>query len=465
MILARRWDLSGIPTVAIGCWIGSLVTSSTFWSVLIGIPALILIAAGCAIVLWRGDPRPSQYQGLAGIWIALLALPSAFYTGWGALLILALALTALAVSGWQGLRDMPRGPTAPYPEVSLALCLKCGIDQAMLALFMLLPTLIAPEDADRIAAEAKAALEVFRKNGWDKDPASFHKQPVAPESVHFTPRKVRGYSFEQMRFTSGYTPHPELPGGDRYAGFHANREVSGTVFRHADKSRPWLVCVHGYGMGVPQIDFEAFNPQRLHHEQGYNLLMLTLPLHGVRKTSWLSGDRYMCGDLLDTFNAQAQATSDLRQGLAWVRQQGDSDDAPEIRVIGFSLGGLNAAILAALDPEIEQVIAVVPLSDIANVFWHHSPSFLLQAYVDAGINKADAQTLFAPISPLQMPVVVPKEKRLIIAGRGDIIIPPNVVCDLWEHWDRPAINWFNGSHMSCAAEKESNSVIRKALSQ
>jgi hypothetical protein len=465
MILARRWDLSGIPTVAIGCWITSVVTSSTIFSVLIGIPALIIIAAGCAIVLWRGDPRPSQYQALASIWIALWALPSAFAIGWCALLVLALAVTALAVSGWQGLRDMPRSATAPYPETSLALCLKSGIDQAMLALFMLLPKLIAPEDAERIAAEAKVALEVMRENGWDKDPASFHQTPITPENVHFTPRKARGHSYEQMRFTSAYTPHAELPGSDRYAEFHANREVSGTVFRHADKSRPWLLCVHGYGMGVPQVDFEAFNPQRLHHELGYNLLMLTLPLHGVRKASWLSGDHYMCGDLLNTFNAQAQATSDLRQGLAWIRQQGEDSEAPEIRVIGFSLGGLNTAILAALEPELEQVIAVVPLSDISNVFWHHSPSFLLQAYIDAGLTKADAQTLFSPISPLQMPVVVPKEKRLIVAGRGDIIIPPNVVSDLWEHWDRPAINWFNGSHMSCAAEKEANSVIKKALIQ
>lgn len=465
MILARRWDLSGIPTVLIGCWISSIVSHSTLWSILIGLPALVIIAAGCAIVLWRGDRRPSQYQGLAGLWIALLALPSVFSTGWSALLLIALAAAALVVSGWQGLRDMPRAPTAPYPETSLMLCLKAGIDQAVLALFMLLPKLVAPEDAGRIADEANAAIEVIKANGWDKNPASFHQEPVVPEDVHFTPRKAKGYNFERMRFTSAYTPRPELPGADRWAEFHANREVSGTVFRHADKNRPWLVCVHGYGMGVPQVDFEAFNPKVLHQELGYNLLMLTLPLHGVRKASWLSGDHYMCGDLLNTFNAQAQATSDLRQGLAWIRQQGETDEAPEIRVIGFSLGGLNTAILAALEPELEQAIAVVPLSDISNVFWHHAPSFLLQAYVEAGVSKEDAQTLFAPISPLQLPVAIAKEKRLIVAGRGDLIIPPTVVSDLWEHWDRPAINWFNGSHMSCAAEKEANSVIKKALSQ
>lgn len=465
MILARRWDLTGIPTVILGYWIAKSVSHSTFWSVLIGLPALVIVAAGCAILLWRGDRRPSQYQALAAIWIGLLAIPSAISTGWCALFILAFAAGALAVSGWQGLRDMPRSPTAPYPESSLALSLKCGIDQAILALFMLLPKLVAPDDANKIAEETNAALDVFREQGWDKDPASFHADPVTPENVHFTPRKARGHSYEQMRFTSAYTPRSELPGADRWEKFNANREVSGTVFRHADKSRPWLLCIHGYGMGIPQVDFEAFNPQRLHHELGYNLLMLTLPLHGVRKESWLSGDHYMCGDMLNTFNAQAQATSDLRQGLAWIREQGEGDESPEISVIGFSLGGLNASLLAALEPELKKVIAVVPLSDIANVFWHHSPSFLLQAYVDAGVSKADAQTLFAPISPLQMPVVVAKEKRLIIGGRGDLIIPPNVVSDLWEHWDRPAINWFDGSHMSCAAEKEANAAIKRALSE
>lgn len=464
MILARRWDLSGIPSVIIGCWISSLVTSSTTWSVLIAAPALVIIAAGCAVLLWRGDPRPPHYQALAAIWIALMALPSALVTGWDALWLLALASAALAVSGWQGLRDMPRCATAPYPEGSLALYLKSGLDQAVLALFMLLPKLMTPEDADRIAAETKEAIDVIRQHGWDKDPASFHQTPAPPDNVYFRERKVRGHSFEEMRFTSAYTPRAELPGADRWSAFHANREVSGSVFRHADKSRPWLICIHGYGMGTPQVDFAVFNPQRLHHELGYNLLMLTLPLHGVRKPGWLGGDHYICGDLLNTFNAQAQATSDLRQALAWVRKQGEDDAPPEIRVMGMSLGGLNAAILAALEPDLEQVIAVVPLSDMATAVWLHFPSFLLQAYATAGINKSDAQTLFAPISPLRLPVVVAKEKRLIIAGRGDLIIPPNVVSDLWEHWERPAINWFNGSHMSCASDSEANTTIKKALS-
>ena len=53
MIVARRWDLSGIPAIIIGYWINSLVLASPTWRILIGLPALIIVAAGVSMILWR----------------------------------------------------------------------------------------------------------------------------------------------------------------------------------------------------------------------------------------------------------------------------------------------------------------------------------------------------------------------------------------------------------------------------
>ena len=50
-------------------------------------------------------------------------------------------------------------------------------------------------------------------------------------------------------------------------------------------------------------------------------------------------------------------------------------------------------------------------------------------------------------SPLNYPPLVPKERRLIIAGLGDRLAPPEQAEMLWEHWDRCAFHWFPGNHI------------------
>jgi hypothetical protein len=37
---------------------------------------------------------------------------------------------------------------------------------------------------------------------------------------------------------------------------------------------------------------------------------------------------------------------------------------------------------------------------------------------------------------------------LIIAGRGDRIVPPEHPNALWRHWGEPNIFWFSGSHLA-----------------
>ena len=50
-------------------------------------------------------------------------------------------------------------------------------------------------------------------------------------------------------------------------------------------------------------------------------------------------------------------------------------------------------------------------------------------------------------SPLNYAPLVPKDRRLIIAGLGDRLAPPEQAELLWEHWDRCAFHWFPGNHV------------------
>ena len=53
-------------------------------------------------------------------------------------------------------------------------------------------------------------------------------------------RRVRGLDYEHLHFDSGYEPHPDEPGRERWLAYAANRTAHAWVVRHAGGERPWL---------------------------------------------------------------------------------------------------------------------------------------------------------------------------------------------------------------------------------
>src|SRR5690606_30184021 len=126
-------------------------------------------------------------------------------------------------------------------------------------------------DGERVAAEVHETLAFFRDRGWNEKPADYHRTPPLLEQVTLRPRRARGIDFEHLTFESGYEPHEGEPGRDRYLAYTPCRTGHAWVLRHpgaAGAERPWLVCVHGYQMGTPLVDFGAFRPAWLHAELG-----------------------------------------------------------------------------------------------------------------------------------------------------------------------------------------------------
>src|SRR5690606_6600666 len=127
---------------------------------------------------------------------------------------------------------------------------------------------------------------------------------------------------------SGYEPHDGEPGRERWLSYAPCRTGHAWVLRHREATtangepRPWLVCIHGYQMGTPIVDFGAFRPAWLARRLGLNLVLPVLPIHGPRRIRRVSGDGFLAGELLDTVHALAQAAWDLRRIVSWVRAQG-----------------------------------------------------------------------------------------------------------------------------------------------
>src|SRR5690606_20437156 len=122
--------------------------------------------------------------------------------------------------------------------------------------------------------------------------------------------------------------------------------------------------------------------------------------------------------------------------LSWLRAQG----AARIGVYGLSLGGYSTALLASLDGDLACAVAGIPATDFARLSWKHGPPDSLRRAEEHGVGIGEIRDLKKVVSPLALTPQVPRERRFVFGGTADQLVPPDLVRDLWWHWDRPAIH-------------------------
>jgi hypothetical protein len=93
----------------------------------------------------------------------------------------------------------------------------------------------------------------------------------------------------------------------------------------------------------------------------------------------------------------------------------------------------------------------------------HVPRCLLRAASHIGFPLERVELLLRVISPLALDPRVPHERRYLYAGLADRLAAPEHAHALWEHWDRPRLAWYEGSHVSFLWEKPVEKLVREAL--
>jgi dienelactone hydrolase len=424
------------------------------------VPGCLLVGSGVSMLLMPGDRRIAQFAAAGGVLGVVFALPAFVAVGLaGGLVLVGASAGAFVAAGVHSVRLAPELDEIPEPVPSLWLAAQVAADEALLAWMLGRVALPSRDEHVRIEREVAQARELFEARGWLEKPAAYHATPPPLARVGLRPARVRGIDYEHLWFESGYEPHPGEPGRERWHSYLANRTAHAWVLRHADARRPWLVCIHGYVMGWPLLDLALFRPERFRDRLGLHLIVPTLPLHGRRAIARQSGEGYLRGDVMDTIHAEAQAIWDLRRVLSWVRAQ---SDAP-IGVFGISLGGYNAALLASLDDALACVIAGVPVADFARIVFHHGPPLHLRDVEALGLVEQRMRELKRVISPLDLEPRVPPDRRWLFAAVADRIVPPDHVRDLWRHWGRPPIAWYQGAHLTFRAHPEVAAFVERAL--
>ena len=112
---------------------------------------------------------------------------------------------------------------------------------------------------ERVSREVDEALELLEENGWLEEPRSCHHDPPPAENLSWAAFQHKGWNVEHLSFESGYEPHPDEPGRDRWLSNGSNRTAHALTLRHRAENRPWLVCIHGLPNGSPRRATTSFS--------------------------------------------------------------------------------------------------------------------------------------------------------------------------------------------------------------
>lgn len=318
------------------------------------------------------------------------------------------------------------------------------LDEVMIAAFRHPRLLPRGDDYARAGADLLATRDFLAAQGWQDDPAGYHRRPNPPDLVVHRHGRAPGIRYEHLAFPSEWEPHAGEPGRDRWLSFVANRTAHAWIARAASPTPSWLVCVHGFGMGSNALfDLNAFRASQC-NRRGLNVAVVVLPMHGRRAGGRAPGEGFMSIDLVDSMHGLAQAAWDVRRLVAWLRRE---QGAELVGVFGHSLGGHVASLVAGLEDDLSCVIAGIPVVDLPDLFRRHSPPAIARRAEAHGALGPVADEVHRVVSPLAYPPRVPFEGRFVFGGLGDRMATFGHAHRLWMHWGRPKLATYGGGHV------------------
>ncbi len=353
----------------------------------------------------------------------------------------------VVTESWAALRGQASPPDAPDDLSSWEIVGEALLDRLFKLSTHVMTGVPEPEVIQGALRDATIARDLYDALGFFQDPASYHGVPDGgpfsslEESYAWEGTLRRKYG--HLRFDSGYTPHSGEPGRQKWMDHPTNSTAHAYVLEHAGAPRPWLIGIHGFGMGPPWINFSGFRAQHLHDDLGLNLVLPCLPLHGTRGSSAFGGRELLAPDYVRLVLWFAHAVWDVRRVIRWIRER---SDAP-IGLYGVSLGSCVAALVASLEDGLDCVITGLPVVDFPSLARDNEPWVYRRHSESLGADWDLIRDITRVVSPLELTPRVPHAGRFIYAGLGDRVVSSDQALALWRHWDKPSIRWLAGGHV------------------
>jgi pimeloyl-ACP methyl ester carboxylesterase len=236
------------------------------------------------------------------------------------------------------------------------------------------------------------------------------------------------------------------PARERYLSHHRNRTARAMHWRHEDGPRPTIIVVHGF-TGSPYWFNSNFFQLPWFYGHGCDVVLVVLPFHGRRndRPAPYNGSG-LFADGLATFNeAMFQSVCDLHVVIDYLESSG----VEKVGITGLSLGGYVTALMAAVDPRLQFAIPNSAVTDISTLIDRWFPAAqVVNAGLRLGRVDRDLHTAALRLhSPLRHEVRLARDRLFIVGGLADRLAPPEQSARLWQHWGRPRLHWFPGSHI------------------
>lgn len=126
------------------------------------------------------------------------------------------------------------------------------------------------------------------------------------------------------------------------------------------KRRPMAILVNGFSSGHHLMERVAW-PIREFNRQGVGVSLFALPFHGPRGHAF--PPEWPQQDTAFTIEGFRQAIWDLQIAIRAMRDAG----ASEVGIVGMSLGGYTAALLATVTSNVDFVLSYIPIASVPDV--------------------------------------------------------------------------------------------------
>jgi pimeloyl-ACP methyl ester carboxylesterase len=244
---------------------------------------------------------------------------------------------------------------------------------------------------------------------------------------------------------TAYRPHRLFEQAMGATGVRPDRVLVEHWMHGPARPRATVVALHGFTMGYPRMDAFALFATSL-FAAGFDVALMTLPFHGPRTPAdaRFSGEQFAIPNVARFNEGVRQAIYEVRALIGWLR---DYVDAP-IGLLGLSLGGYLSALMAGLTDDLDFIVPMVPPVCIGDLAWRFFTRSRHSRSAQPAFTREELRAAYRVHSPLTYPLRIDKRRVLIVAGRGDRIVPPDHPHTLWQHWGEPNICWFSGSHLA-----------------
>ncbi len=273
------------------------------------------------------------------------------------------------------------------------------------------------------------------------------REPAVPERFRMGPAsfsfelepvlKERRITVSKLRFPSLITT-PDVENNVVHAEYFAPLGDG--------SKRPAVIVLHILGADFPLSRYMA---ARL-ADRGVAALFVKLPYYGERRppSDGAVSKRFLSADIERSVTSMRQAVFDVRRAACWLAAR-PNVDASRLGVAGISLGGIVSALVASVDPAINEGVFLLAGGDLSAILWGMPESAPYRAkWLESGRTRADLKLLTDPYDPLTYAKGLAGKRLLLIAGNVDEVVPPSSTLLLWEAAGRPAIRWYDCGHYS-----------------